>query len=325
MKKYNCIRFFAGIMCAVLVFTLASCKKTISGPILTSNVSEDCEIIEIVLQNCSKYDSIRFSAWSERGGKDDMAWYSAQKNEDGNWIATVELKNHHSSGLYQIHAYGTKESKEELLCKTIANVAYAVEPDLTVEVSEDCETMTITLRRHGDYDEVKFPVWNEKNGQDDIIWYSAQKNEDGNWIAVVPMKNYHSSGRYQVHAYGTKESKEEFLCRTIASVAYAVEPDLTAEVSEDCETMTITLRRHEDYDGVDFPTWSEENGQDDIVWYSAQKNEDGNWIAVIPMKNHHSSGRYQIHAYGTNGSKIEIICTTTATVEDAITSEPGGQ
>lgn len=53
------------------------------------------------------------------------------------------------------------------------------------------------------------------------------------------------------------------------------------------------------------PTWSEQSGQDDLVWYSALQ-WSGDWYCTINTVDHNSdSGVYQSHFYvvGTNGQK----------------------
>ena len=58
-------------------------------------------------------------------------------------------------------------------------------------------------------------------------------------------------------------------------------------MAEDYKTMTITLE-DEEFEQVLFPTWSDENGQDDLIWYEATRNEAGNWTATVDLLQHHS-------------------------------------
>jgi len=48
---------------------------------------------------------------------------------------------------------------------------------------------------------------------------------------------------------------------------------------------------------VQVPTWSEANGQDDIVWYTASSNGDGSWSAVVEARNHRDGGSFASHVY----------------------------
>lgn len=53
---------------------------------------------------------------------------------------------------------------------------------------------------------------------------------------------------------------------------------------------------------VQFPTWSDENGQDDIIWYGGTNHGSGTWSTIIDSMNHASGGRYTTHVYVTDAS-----------------------
>ncbi|MGT2846301.1 GBS Bsp-like repeat-containing protein [Streptococcus massiliensis] len=49
---------------------------------------------------------------------------------------------------------------------------------------------------------------------------------------------------------------------------------------------------------VKLPTWSTENGQDDIIWYSAPRQADGSYkLHVDSSKHKNSLGEYNVHLY----------------------------
>ena len=53
---------------------------------------------------------------------------------------------------------------------------------------------------------------------------------------------------------------------------------------------------------VKLPTWSTENGQDDIVWYTAAKQANGTYKLTVNAANHKgSTGEYNIHLYYIQG------------------------
>ncbi|HFI0264667.1 TPA: GBS Bsp-like repeat-containing protein [Streptococcus suis] len=70
--------------------------------------------------------------------------------------------------------------------------------------------------------------------------------------------------------------------------------------------------------GVLVPVWSDENGQDDLVWYEAVRQADGRHKVSVQAKNHgFSTGTYQIHLYlwQADGTKVGVSPSTTTTVE----------
>ena len=55
---------------------------------------------------------------------------------------------------------------------------------------------------------------------------------------------------------------------------------------------------------VSVPMWSNANGQDDLIWYSATKVKDDEYLATFDGANHdYQSGPYSIHAYAYNGNR----------------------
>lgn len=72
----------------------------------------------------------------------------------------------------------------------------------------------------------------------------------------------------------------------------------SCNVSADCSEFSITLQQPEsDYDHVIFAVWADENGQDDMVWYDAQKNENASWSCNVNIANHGQIGFYNFHVY----------------------------
>ena len=55
---------------------------------------------------------------------------------------------------------------------------------------------------------------------------------------------------------------------------------------------------------VQFPTWSNANGQDDIVWYEGVNRGGGKWNAVVDSARHKSGGAYTTHAYVYSGNSM---------------------
>ncbi|HFI0253403.1 TPA: SH3 domain-containing protein [Streptococcus suis] len=49
---------------------------------------------------------------------------------------------------------------------------------------------------------VTIPIWSDKDGQDDIIWYPAQRQNDGSYkVKVLASKHKNDRGLYHIHAY----------------------------------------------------------------------------------------------------------------------------
>lgn len=287
-------------------------------PAAAAEVSANCQTMQIVAGNIEGYDKVYFPVWSAVNGQDDIVWYPAVKQADGTWTYTVNLANHNSTGNYLIHVYGAKNGKMEMLTNTTAYVE-KLAARVAATVSADCRTMQLVVTNIGEYEQVYLPTWSAVNGQDDIVWYPAEKQADGAWTYTVDLSNHNSTGNYMIHVYGKRDGKQELITSTAAYVE-KLPPRVTAEVPADCRTMRLIAANIDGCDQVYLATWSVTDGQDDIVWYSAEKQADGTWAYTVDLRKHHTAGQYMIHVYGRNeqGGELHLLTNTTAYVKRAI-------
>ena len=271
------------------------------------------------------HTKVKFAVWSMENGQDDLAWYNAEKQVDGNWTCEVDLTKHHSTGKYQIHAYASTGDSDTMrmaghVVAQIAAFDDVKPPKVVATVTADYSMIKITVRNAEGYEKISVPVWSEVNGQDDIKWYKATKQAGGSWTCDVDLAAHNSMGRYLIHVYGTKAGKTELIANTTASVAKLPAtklPTVEAVVSEKLGTMQITVKNAGAYEKVMIPVWSEANGQDDLVWYAAKKGSDGNWTYTVNLKQHNSVGAYQIHVYGTKNGTQTLIAHTRVVVTNS--------
>ena len=286
----------------------------------TVTAVQDGSVLSVKMTDVASHGhtKVKFAVWSEENGQDDLVWYDAVKQTNGTWEYSVDLTKHNSTGVYQIHAYACTGDSDTLRMAghTTIQVTKIVDvktPTVAAEVSSDFTTMQITVKNAETYDQVLLPVWSEVNGQDDLVWYNAEKQADGSWTYMVNLAEHNSVGRYQIHVYGKKNGNQELIAHTAVNVAQLPAekaPTVTTVVSSDFNTMQITVKNAETYDQVYLPVWSEVNGQDDLVWYNAEKQADGSWRYTVNLKQHHSAGAYQIHVYGRKDGNLELIAHT---------------
>ena len=158
-------------------------------------------------------------------------------------------------------------------------------------------------------------MWSEENGQDDLFWHEPRKQSNGNWVCTV---NLSESGTYAIHVYGGDSVPEELLTHKKVTVEVAGEatgPQITATLTEDGKGLELLLENTENAKQIWIPVWSDESGQDDIVWYQPTEKADGTWIYTVDLSAHNSVGVYQIHAYQGDQQPSELIAYTNVTVE----------
>ncbi len=164
------------------------------------------------------------------------------------------------------------------------------------------------------FKEVLVPTWSEKNGQDDIIWYKAAKQANGDYKVTVRSSNHKGdSGLYNSHVY-LVDNDGKFIGLGGKQV--------TLDITKTQGTLTITnndknrgtfdvlitnLTNPSGISGVLIPVWSEQNGQDDLVWHNATKQDDGSYKVTISASQHKwNSGKYIVHGYIVDASGKNI-------------------
>ena len=141
---------------------------------------------------------------------------------------------------------------------------------------------------------IMFAVWSEVNGQDDLIWYTADSN--GHVVA----KYTGSYGKYNIHTYQNLNGQMIGLNgRTIDVPKPSAKVTIT-KVSG--TTYKVTVSDIPAYiTSIQLPTWTEKGGQDDIQWYATTQNADGTFTRTFSVAEHNlESGKYNVHVYGTS-------------------------
>lgn len=141
---------------------------------------------------------------------------------------------------------------------------------------------------------IMFAVWSDVNGQDDLVWYIADSN------GKATAKYTGSYGKYYVHTYQNLNGKMTGLNGTTIDV-----PKPSAKVSitkASATTYKVIVTDVPVYiTSVTLPTWTENKGQDDIIWYKTTKDSTTTYSAAISVAEHNlESGKYNVHVYGTS-------------------------
>ena len=152
--------------------------------------------------------------------------------------------------------------------------------------------------------EVKYAVWTSNNGQDELKWYTGHCT-DGNdyyWCHVPFSEHKNEKGVYIVHMYAYDNAGN----LTQPGISYNFDsngPSYTDfHVGELREGAFTILAKVTDINGVAsvrYAVWTENNGQDDLIWYDGHCT-DGNdyyWARVNFADHKGETGKYIIHMY----------------------------
>ena len=163
---------------------------------------------------------------------------------------------------------------------------------------------------------VSVPIWSEINGQDDIIWYTADRQNNGTYtVNVKASAHKNSTGLYNVHLYYVQKdgqmtgvggtTTQVFIGKTPEQLkpkaSFAIENNNTQNGTFDAVITNINAPLG--VKEVLVPSWSLENGQDDLIWHKATKQTDGSYRVTIKASEHKGNkGNYRADAYIVDNS-----------------------
>lgn len=177
-------------------------------------------------------------------------------------------------------------------------------------------TVTCTVTDNYYVDRVQFPTWTVENWQDDLAaeWRtntSVTGARNGNtWSFRVNAANHNNeAGEYQtlIFAYD-KEGNSSYVSVDIVNVD-ATPPEISnievTDITPEGYTVRCTVTDNDAVDRVQFPTWTVENGQDDLLanWNTepaASGTPIGNNVYEFRVKasdHNNEVGIYRTHIY----------------------------
>ena len=163
----------------------------------------------------------------------------------------------------------------------VAESATASQLNQNITTQQNGNTLSIFYQRSALQKglKIEYAIWSHENGQDDLKWIQAQ-----DYQTDISLQNF-KAGQYAIHAYITIDAKSVFLQGLDINITRP-KPSLTTNISEqgvlDIAIQNIAPDTHE----VLLPVWSNTNGQDDIKWYTAQRQADGTYTARVFLKHH---------------------------------------
>ena len=312
-------------------------KGPLSGKITIENNDSLAGRFDVVISNVlapQGVASVSVPVWSDDKGQDDLVWYHATRQQDGRYRVTVKASDHkNSTGKYHVHLYYTQLNGEQ-----IGVTATTTEVSIGKTANKEKPSGRVTIENNnpttGTFDavirdvvspnglkEVLVPTWSEVNGQDDLVWHKAVKQADGSYRATIKSSEHkNSQGKYQVHVHYIDGSGQRRYVTETVTVVHQSRPSGVLSIENQNQisgTFDAVVRNVIAPNGLKevlIPTWSEVNGQDDLVWHKAVKQADGSYRATIKSSEHkNSQGKYQVHVHYIDGSGQRRYVTETST------------
>ena len=298
----------------------------LSGVISIVNNNPILGSFDVVISNVKAPNgvgTVSVPIWSEINGQDDIIWYTADRQNNGTYTVNVKASAHkNSTGLYNVHLYYVqKDGQLTGVGGTTTQVFIGKTPEqLKPKASFAIENNNVNA---GTFDavitnisaplgvkEVLVPSWSLENGQDDLIWHKATKQSDGSYrVTIKASEHKGNKGNYRADAYIVDNSNNRhYISEKVVSVDYArpsgvltIENNNTATGTFDAVVRNIVAPTG--LKEVLVPSWSLENGQDDLIWHKATKQSDGSYRVTIKASEHKGNkGNYRADAYIVDNS-----------------------
>ena len=322
-------------------------KQPLTGKISIQNNNPKTGTFDVVVSEVSAphgVQEVKLPTWSSERGQDDIVWYTATKQANGTYKLTVNAANHKgSTGEYNVHLYYVQgDGKLVGVGGTTTKVSVAKPEGKLTIANNDPKTGTFDVivsevSSPQGVREVLLPTWSNDQGQDDIIWHKAQKQSDGTYKFTVRASEHKNSvGDYSVHLYYIQNDGKMVGVggtTTKVSLASVAKPEGKLTIANNdpkTGTFDVIVSEVSSPQGVRevlLPTWSNEQGQDDIIWHKAQKQSDGTYKFTVRASEHKNSvGDYSVHLYYVqNDGKLVGVGGTTTKVSLASVAKPEGK
>lgn len=254
--------------------------------------------------------NVKYAVWSATGGNDDLIWYTATVNSSGNYVASVPISSHKTSGRYYVDAYAVSTNGASTY---IGGTTFNVD-----EISGGTVSVTNINYETGQFDvvisgissvsgigQIQVPVW-IKSDRTALHWYRAEKQANGNYVAHIDIANHgYAYTEYQFDVYGIAGNgiQKYIGGKSVQMSIPRVNVSASGNATETNYVLNIPeLRMAGTPQNVKLAVWSVNGGQDDLIWYKADATGLAGWRVNVPITNHKDSGVYYVHAYVTDAS-----------------------
>ena len=280
------------------------------------------------LQGFDSYKEVKIPFWSHANGMKDIIWYTPTRQADGSYTVTAKASDHENAdGKYEAQVFYVDADGQNKFVKKafIDYTASKPSADLTITKSEKDGTFTITaknLQGFDGYKEVKIPFWSHANGMKDIIWYTPTRQADGSYTVTAKASDHENAdGKYEAQVfYVDAQGQNKFVKKAFIDYKNQSRPTGTLLIqnnNKDAGTFDVIIKDVYSPKGVQtvqVPTWSDKDGQDDIRWYEATRQANGDYKVSVKASDHkNSTGKYYVHLYyiQNDGSRVGVGGTTT--------------
>ena len=335
--SYSGMRRYAAVTKLAQPAPQRSAQSQVTGTIHIENkTSQGFDVVVTDVSSTKGVKTVKLPIWSSQGGQDDVIWYDAVKQTDGTYKLSVDIRRHKNSyGDYNVHMYyvqsdGSLQGVTGTTTK-VEEPKYSVTGTIHIEnkTSQGFDVVVTDVSSTKGVKTVKLPIWSSQGDQDDIIWYDAAKQIDGTYKLSVDIRRHKNNrGEYNIHMYYVQSDGS--LQGVTGTTTKVEEPKYSVTGTINIQNKTsqgfdVLITNASDSNGISrvkVPIWTDKGGQDDIIWYDATKQSDGNYKVSVNIDKHKGEyGEYNIHLYyiesngkvrGVSGTKTTVVAPSSA-------------
>jgi len=286
------------------------------------NVTSAGYLVKAVFEAPKGVKEVVVPTWTSRNGQDDLIWHKASVS--GNTAEFyVKVSDHKGeAGAYITHVYVRDKAGKEVLAGLDVMVPEASNTPsgggtqttgaLRI-ISAKAENVTsagyyvkVTFEAPKGVKEVVVPTWTSRNGQDDLIWHKASVSGNTAEFYVKVSDHKGETGAYITHVYVRDQAGKEVLTGLDVTVpsgsaAGSTKPTISritvSEQSASGYRVTVTFTAPAGVKEVKMPSWSDVNGQDDVVWHQASVSGNTATCYIAKSSHKNNTGTYTTHVY----------------------------
>lgn len=286
-----------------------------SASLVIENNNADLGTFDAIIRNIVAPNGVKevlVPSWSLINGQDDLVWHKASRQSDGSYRVTIKASDHKNSlGNYRADVYIVDNANQRhYVTETIVDVKHNKPVGTISVVNNNKDTGTFDVIISDVYSSkgvrtVQVPIWSEKDGQDDIIWYEATRQANGTYTVNVQATNHkNSTGLYNIHLYyilndgsqvgvGGTTTTLEFRNAKTKTQTYIT------NVNSEAGSFTVVVDQApqgRQIKNIRVAVWSESN-QGNLSWYNMAPTGTHTEINVSTVNHKNLIGNYTTHVY----------------------------
>ena len=286
-----------------------------SASLFIENNNADLGTFDAVIRNIVAPNGVKevlVPSWSLVNGQDDLVWHKASRQSDGSYRVTIKASDHKNSlGNYRADVYIVDNANQRhYVTETIVDVKHNKPVGTISVVNNNKDTGTFDVIISDVYSSkgvrtVQVPIWSEKDGQDDIIWYEATRQANGTYTVNVQATNHkNSTGLYNIHLYYIlNDGSQVGVGGTTTTVEFRNAKTKTqtyiTNVNSEAGSYTVVVDQApqgRQIKNIRVAVWSESN-QGNLSWYNTAPTGSHTEINVSTVNHKNLIGNYTTHVY----------------------------